>query len=112
MGVQQINVIDAHLLQTALEALVEEFGAAVRPDDQPFLGVDSCPEAELGGQEDVGATLGMQLEPLSNKDLAVGIAVCCIPICVAELPGTVQKRQTLFVITGRVSELRPGLGHI
>ena len=111
MDVEEINVINTHLLQTALETFGEELEAVVSRDVPLALVVDCEFDAELSGQEDVGATLRMQLEPLSDQDLAVGIAVGCVPIRIAELPGTVQKRQALFVITERVSELRPGSGH-
>lgn len=49
----------------------------------------------------------MQLEPLSDQDLAVAVAVGSVPIRIAKLPGAVQKRETLFVITRGVSELCP-----
>lgn len=111
MGVVEINVIDAHLLQTALEAFAEELGAVVRREVPLTLVVDCEFDAELSGQEDVGATLGMQLEPLSDQDLVVAVAVGCVPIRIAELPGAVQKRQTLFVVTRGVSELCPNPGH-
>jgi len=111
VDVVEINVIDAHLLQTALEAFAEELGAVVGRDVPLALVVDCEFDAELGGQEDVGATLGVQLEPLSDQDLAVAVAVGCVPIRIAELPGAVQKRQTLFVITGGVSKLCPKSGH-
>jgi hypothetical protein len=105
VDVVEINVIDAHLLQTALKAFTEELGAVIGRDVPLALVADCESDAELGGQEDVGATLGVQLEPLSDQDLVVAVAVGCIPIRIAELPGAVQKRQTLFVITGGVLEL-------
>lgn len=104
MDVEEINVIDAHLLQTALEALVEELGAVVGRDIPLALVVDCEFDTELGGHEDVGATLRVQLEPLSDQDLAVAVAVGCVPVRIAELPGAVQKRQTLLISTGGVSE--------
>lgn len=66
MNVEKIKVIDAHLLQTAFEAFVEELGAVVGRDVPLALVVDCEFDAELGSQEDVGATLGVQLQPLSD----------------------------------------------
>lgn len=49
MGVVEINVIDAHLLQTAVEAFAEELGAVVGRDVPLTLVVDCEFDAELGG---------------------------------------------------------------
>lgn len=66
MNVEKIKVIDAHLLQTAFEAFAEELWAVVGRDVPLALVVDCEFDAELGGQEDVGATLRVQLQPLSD----------------------------------------------
>lgn len=107
MDVVEIDVIDAHLLQTAIEAFFEEIGAVFGRDVPLAVILDSEFDAELGGQEDVGTTLRVQLEPLSDQDLAIAVAVGRVPARIAEFPGAVQKRQTLFVSAGGVSELYP-----
>lgn len=66
MNVEKIKVIDAHLLQTAFEAFAEELGAVVGRDVPLAFVVDCEFDAKFGGQEDVGATLGVQLQPLSD----------------------------------------------
>jgi DNA-binding transcriptional regulator LsrR (DeoR family) len=104
VDIEEVNVVNAHLLQAALEAFAEEFGAVVGADVPLALVVDGEFDAELGGQENVGAALGVQLEPLADQGLAVAVAAGRVPVRVAELPGAVQKRQTLFVSTEGVSE--------
>lgn len=86
MDIEKINVIDAHLFQTAIETFVEELGAVVGRDVPLALVVDCEFDAKLCGNEDVGTTLWVQLEPFPNQNLTVAIAVGCVPICVAELP--------------------------
>lgn len=89
MGVVQVDVIDAHLLQTALEALVEELGAVIGAESPLALGGDGRLNAKLGGEEDVGATLRVKLEPLADEGLAVAVGVGRVPVGAAELPGAV-----------------------
>lgn len=92
MDVVEIDVFDTHLLQAAFKALVEELGTVVGPDIPLALVVDGEFYAEFGSYEDIGATLWVQLEPLPDQDLTVTVAVRCVPVCVAQLPGPVQKR--------------------
>lgn len=97
MNVVEINVVHSHLLQTALKTFVKELGTVVDREG-PFALVGDCSlDAELGGQEDVGTTLGVQLEPFSNQDLVIAVSIGRVPVCIAELPGPVQKRQALFI---------------
>jgi hypothetical protein len=39
----------------------------------------------------------VQLEPFSNQDLVIAVSIGRVPVCIAELPGPVQKRQALFI---------------
>lgn len=61
MDVKEIDGIDTHLLQTALKAFVEELWAVVCRHVPLALLVDCELDAELGSDEDVGTTLGVQL---------------------------------------------------
>jgi hypothetical protein len=46
--------------------------------------------AKFGGQEDVGAAVWVQLEPLADEVFRVGVAVRCVPVGTANLPCPVQ----------------------
>lgn len=91
MSIVKINVIHTHLLQTALEALIEEFRTIVGPERPFAFVIDSGSYGKLCGKKYVRPAFRVQLEPLSNQDLAITVGVCCVPVRIAELPGAVQN---------------------
>lgn len=95
MHVVEVDLVDPEALQALLGGLRAVLGGRVH-GDALALGV----EAELGGQEDVGAALGVQAEPLADEVFAVAVDVGRVPVGAAKLPGAVEQLQASLVGTG------------
>ncbi|QYT04694.1 hypothetical protein H0G86_011598 [Trichoderma simmonsii] len=71
----QVDVVNSELLQACLAGRLGVFRSAVDGSLVGAVRLNLCRNAKLGGQEDVGTTLRVQLEPLSDEDLRVAVGI-------------------------------------
>lgn len=95
----QVDVVNSELLQACLAGLLGVFRCAVDSSLVGAVRLDLCRNAKLGGQEDVGTTLRVQLEPLSDQDLRVAIGIRGIPVSAANLPCVVEHGKAFLIVT-------------
>ena len=106
VDVQQINAVHAQPLQTPLALLPAVLGRAVHEQPHAAVLAGPHPQAELGGQEDVGAALGVAGKPLAHEFLAVAVHVGRVPVGAAQLPCAVEHGEAVLVGAGWVSHSR------
>lgn len=95
MHIIQVNVVDAEPLQALVGAFQDIFRGRVC-DHAGILHL----EAKLGREEDVGAALRVEPEPLAHDVFAVAIDVGSVPVCTAELPRAIENLEALLVGPG------------
>lgn len=96
VDIKDVDVVHTELLEGLPADLVTVLGAAVYREHD--LSIDNRPRnTELGGQEDVLATLGMLCQPLADEDLAVPVFLGGIPEGCAQLPCPVQYPEAFFI---------------
>ena len=93
MYIVEVDRVDAKALQAGLGTLPRIFWRGVDGD----IAVRVPLEAKFGGQEDIAASLGVELQPFPDKILAVSVGISGVPVGASELPGTVQDLESLLV---------------
>lgn len=93
MQVVQIDIIGSQSPQTAFSGLTTVLSRGINRQRGDIV----TDNTELGGQEDVGATLWMQLEPLANEVLGVAINIGGVPICAADFPRSIEDFEPVLI---------------
>lgn len=93
----QIDVIDAQTSEAPLAGLHDVLRRAVDGHIKASVGPGREREAAFRREHNVPPALGVQLEPRREKVLVVAVDVAGVPVRAAELPGTVEQRETLGV---------------
>ena len=93
MDVVKINLLYPEALQAALNALSAILRGGVDPDTT----LSVLLEAELGGEEDVGAAFGVEFEPFPDDVLVITVCIGSVPIGAPELPGSIENLEAFLV---------------